>query len=95
MLLTPSAPTRAPIGLAAVGMALIAVCYGLARFAYGLFVPAIRAEFDLDAATAGTVASGSYGAYCVAIVVATLATARWGAGSWRSRRGRVRRSGRP
>ena len=79
MLLTPSAPTRAPIGLAAVGMALVAVCYGLARFAYGLFVPAFRAEFDLDAATAGTVASGSYGAYCVAIVVAALATARWGA----------------
>jgi predicted MFS family arabinose efflux permease len=69
---------RAPIALAAVGMALIAVCYGLARFAYGLFVPTFRAEFGLDAATAGAVASGSYGAYCVAIVVATIATGRWG-----------------
>jgi predicted MFS family arabinose efflux permease len=78
MLLTPSAPTRASIGLAAAGAALIAVCYGLARFAYGLFVPAFRVEFGLDAATAGAVASGSYGAYCVAIVVATVATARWG-----------------
>jgi predicted MFS family arabinose efflux permease len=78
MLLTRTTPTRAPIGLAAVGMALIAVCYGLARFAYGLFVPAFRTEFGLDAATAGAVASGSYGAYCVGIVVATATTARWG-----------------
>jgi predicted MFS family arabinose efflux permease len=36
-------------------------------------------EFGLDATTAGAIASGSYGAYCVAIVVATVATARWGA----------------
>lgn len=68
-----------PARLAAVGMSLIAVCYGFARFAYGLFEPTFRAEFDLDAATAGAVASGSYVAYCVAIVVATAATSRWGA----------------
>ncbi|MET9021580.1 MFS transporter [Actinopolymorpha sp. NPDC004070] len=67
------------VGLAAAGMSLIAVCYGLARFAYGLFVPAFRAEFHLGAATAGAVAAGSYAGYCVAIVVATLATSRWGA----------------
>jgi predicted MFS family arabinose efflux permease len=64
--------------LAAAGLAMIAVCYGLARFAYGLFVPAFGAEFGLDAATAGAIASGSYAAYCLAIVVATLGTARWG-----------------
>src|SRR3978361_816519 len=69
---------RAPIDLAAVGMALIAVCYGLARFAYGLFVPPFRADSGADATPAGAVASGSYGAYCVAIVVATIATGRWG-----------------
>jgi predicted MFS family arabinose efflux permease len=66
------------VWLAAAGLAMIAVCYGLARFAYGLFVPAFTAEFRLDAATAGAIASGSYAAYCVAIVVATVATARWG-----------------
>ncbi len=74
----PGATTGA-VGLAAAGMSLIAVCYGLARFAYGLFVPVFRAEFHLDAATAGAVAAGSYAGYCVAIVVATLATSRWGA----------------
>ncbi|MET0190717.1 MAG: MFS transporter [Pseudonocardia sediminis] len=71
-------PLRAVVGLASAGVALIAVCYGLARVAYGLFVPTFRAEFGLDAATAGAVASGSYVGYCVAIVVATVATARWG-----------------
>jgi predicted MFS family arabinose efflux permease len=65
------------VRLAAAGSALIAVCYGLARFAYGLFVPAFSAEFGLDAATAGAIASSSYAAYCLAIVVATLGTARW------------------
>ena len=78
MLHTETPAVRAPIGLAAAGAALIAVCYGLARFAYGLFVPAFRTEFGLDAATAGAVASGSYVGYCVAIVVAAVATARWG-----------------
>lgn len=61
------------------GLSLIAVCYGLARFAFGLFVPEFRVEFGLDSATAGAIASSSYVAYCVAIVVATVATARWGA----------------
>ena len=73
--------TRAAVGaarLAAAGLAMIAVCYGLARFAYGLFVPAFTAEFGFDAATAGAIASSSYVAYCLAIVVATLGTARWG-----------------
>jgi predicted MFS family arabinose efflux permease len=64
--------------LAAAGLAMIAVCYGLARFAYGLFVPAFTDEFGLDAATTGAIASSSYAAYCVAVVIATLGTVRWG-----------------
>lgn len=71
-------PVAGAVRLAAAGIALIAVCYGLARFAYGLFVPAFSAEFGLDAVTAGAIASSSYAAYCLAIVVATLGTARWG-----------------
>ena len=49
--------------LTGAGLALIAACYGLARFAYGLFVPAFSDEFGLTAATAGAIASGSYAAY--------------------------------
>ncbi|WP_231579561.1 hypothetical protein [Dermacoccus sp. PE3] len=64
--------------LTCAGLALIAVCYGLARFAYGLFVPAFRAEFDLGAGAAGAIGSGSYVIYCLAIVVATVLTPRFG-----------------
>jgi predicted MFS family arabinose efflux permease len=68
----------APIRLAAAGLSLIAVCYGLARFAYGLFLPVLTVEFGFDGAVAGTIASSSYIGYCVAIVAATAATALWG-----------------
>jgi predicted MFS family arabinose efflux permease len=64
--------------LAAAGLAVIAVCYGLARFAYGLFVPAFTAEFGLGAAATGAIAASSYAGYCLAVVAATLATVRWG-----------------
>ncbi|MGD6979259.1 MULTISPECIES: MFS transporter [Citricoccus] len=70
-------PARS-LQLAAAGMSLIAVCYGLARFAYGLFVPAFRGSFALDASTTGMIASGSYVAYCAGILGATLVTPRWG-----------------
>lgn len=69
---------RKALWLTGAGVSLIAVCYGLARFAYGLFVPVFRAEFDLDAATAGAIASGSYAAYSLAIVASTVLTPRWG-----------------
>ncbi len=70
--------TVGSVRLAAAGLAMIAVCYGLARFAYGLFVPAFTAEFGLGTAAAGAIASSSYAGYCVAIVAATVATVRWG-----------------
>lgn len=78
-----NAPTQSGRGpfleLTGAGVALIAVSYGLARFGYGLFVPAFREEFALDATMAGTVAAGSYVSYCVAVVIATLLTPRLGA----------------
>ncbi|ASU85396.1 MFS transporter [Nocardiopsis gilva YIM 90087] len=69
-------PYLHPLRLATAGAALIATCYGIARFAYGLFVPVLRQEFDLDAATAGLIASSSYTAYCIAIVVSMVVTGR-------------------
>ena len=64
--------------LMAAGLSLIAVCYGFARFAYGLFVPALRDEFALTAGAVGMIASGSYVAYCAAIIGSTLLTPRLG-----------------
>ncbi|SDM25967.1 MFS transporter [Allokutzneria albata] len=63
--------------LVAAGVAVIAVTYGLGRYAYGLYLPEFRAEFDMSAATAGALASGGYAAYCLAVVVSAVLTARW------------------
>ena len=71
-------PAPSAIRLAAAGLSLVAVCYGLARFAYGLFLPVLTEEFGLDGTAAGTIASSSYISYCVAVVAATAATAVWG-----------------
>ncbi|GAA3719216.1 YbfB/YjiJ family MFS transporter [Microlunatus aurantiacus] len=65
-------------GLVLAGVGLIATCYGLARFAYGLFAPRIADEFRLTAATTGLIGSGGYVGYCLAIGLSTVATARWG-----------------
>jgi predicted MFS family arabinose efflux permease len=58
------------LGLA--GGAAIAVVYGLARYGYGLFVPALREEFGLSEAVLGLIAGGSY-AGCLAALVAVYA----------------------
>jgi predicted MFS family arabinose efflux permease len=60
------------------GLALIAVTYGLARFAYGLFLPDMRAALGLPSALLGVIGAGSYVGYCVAIVVALAFTSRTG-----------------
>lgn len=67
------------VRLAAAGVGLVGVCYGLARFAYGLFVPVFRDDFGLGPTAAGAIAAGSYAAYCLAVVAATVLTPRLGA----------------
>ncbi|HEX5700401.1 MAG TPA: hypothetical protein VFX77_07105, partial [Rubrobacter sp.] len=44
--------------LVAPGLALIAVTYGLARFAYGLFLPDMREAFDLSPSLLGLIGAG-------------------------------------
>lgn len=65
-------------GLVLCGVALIATCYGLARFAYGLFSPTLADEFSLSAGLAGLIGAGSYVGYCAAIGLSTVLTVRWG-----------------
>lgn len=60
------------------GAALIGTCYGLARFAYGLFLPQFRTEFAIDSASSGVIGAGSYVGYCLAIVASLVLTPRWG-----------------
>ena len=74
----PTLTRRDELALSAAGLCLIGACYGLARFAYGLFVPSFRAEFSLDATATGIIASGGYVVYCVAVLAASVLTPRLG-----------------
>ncbi len=69
---------RGNVGLVSAGLAMIAVTYGLARFAYGLFLPELREAFDLDASVLGAIGAGSYVGYCGAIVVSLVYTSKVG-----------------
>jgi len=64
--------------LIAAAFALTALSYGLARFAYGLLLPQIRADLSLSAAAAGWIGGGAFGAYCLGIIFASLAGAKLG-----------------
>lgn len=64
--------------LVAPGLALIAVTYGLARFAYGLFLPEMREALDLPTSLLGVIGAGSYLGYCIAVVISLIYTSRTG-----------------
>lgn len=67
--------------IGAVGFGLIAICYGFARFAFGLFLPQIDGELDLGSSLSGVISGGSFLGYCIAIVVSAWLTERIGARS--------------
>lgn len=64
---------------AGLGAAIIAMSYGLARFAYGLFVPPIRKELELGADVMGSVGSMAFIGFIVASIVAAPLARRLGA----------------
>jgi len=66
-------------GFAVLGAALIAIAYGLARFAFGLFVPPIRAELGLSPDVIGVVGSLAFVSFTLASLVAPLIADRLGA----------------
>ncbi|MBK1651342.1 MFS transporter [Halorhodospira halochloris] len=65
-------------GFAILGAGLIAIAYGLARYAFGLFVPSIRSEIGLSASEVGVVSSLAFISFCLASVVAPLIVDRLG-----------------
>lgn len=69
---------RTGTALTAGGFALIALCYGLARFAFGLFLPAMREDLPLSDTLSGAIAGGAFGGYCLAIIVSAALTERFG-----------------
>lgn len=73
---------RAPLNAkryALLGAALIAMSYGLARFAFGLYVPSIRADLGLSADIIGRVGALPYVSFCLASVFAAGVVDRLGA----------------
>lgn len=69
---------KSRFNLVAAGFALTALSYGLARFAYGLLLPAISADLSLSVTAAGWIGGSAFAAYCVGIVFAFVAGARLG-----------------
>jgi predicted MFS family arabinose efflux permease len=57
---------------------MIAVCYGLARFGYGLFLPEFRDAFHLTPGLLGLTGAGSYVGYCLSVGVSGYLSPRWG-----------------
>lgn len=53
------------------GTLMIAVTYGLARFAFGLLLPNISSDLKLGSGTMGMISSATYIAYCLAIAIST------------------------
>ncbi|GHD49511.1 Predicted arabinose efflux permease, MFS family [Marinobacter persicus] len=64
---------------ALLGAALIAISYGLARFAFGLFVPPIRDELALSSYVVGIIGALPLISFVFATLVAPLAAVRLGA----------------
>lgn len=66
-------------GFAFFGASLIAISYGLARFAFGLFVPPIRAELGLTPELIGIIGALPLVSFLLATLVAPVAADRLGA----------------
>ncbi len=66
-------------GFALFGAALVAISYGLARFAFGLFVPPIRADLELSAYAIGVIGALPLISFSLAMPVAPFAADRMGA----------------
>lgn len=65
--------------LAVTGFLLIAVTYGMARFAWGLMLPSVGQDITLNPRAAGVIAACSYIAYCFSSLGAAWITGRYGA----------------
>lgn len=82
------------IGIGVGGASVVGVAFGMARYAYGMTVPDVRAEFGLSEMLLGLIASGTFAGYLIGLVSVPRLEARRGprrrpwavcAGSWAGR----------
>jgi MFS transporter, DHA1 family, inner membrane transport protein len=84
---TAETPSAGPVGhllspstrFALFGASLIAISFGLARFAFGLFVPAIRDDLQLNPQSVGLIGALPLISFVLASLVASSLTNRLGA----------------
>ncbi|WP_163558209.1 MFS transporter [Halomonas sp. NO4] len=67
-----------PLGMATLGSGVIAITYGLARFVFGLFLPAMRDELTISATMAGVIGALPFLSFVFAILAAPWVTSRLG-----------------
>jgi len=60
------------------GITMVAATYGLARYAYGLFLPDIQLDLGLSTAFMGMVAGGSYAGFLAATLLGSYLSANFG-----------------
>ncbi|YBV94654.1 MFS transporter (plasmid) [Phyllobacteriaceae bacterium JZ32] len=65
------------LNLVAAGFTLTALTYGLARFAFGLLLPDVRADLAIDAAGAGWIGGSAFATYCLGVAVTMVAGTRF------------------
>ncbi|WP_148255377.1 MFS transporter [Aidingimonas lacisalsi] len=70
--------TLSPLGMATLGSGVIAITYGLARFVFGLFLPAMRDELTISATMAGVIGALPFLSFVFAILAAPWVTRRLG-----------------
>lgn len=71
--------TLSNMGFALFGAALVAISYGLARFAFGLFVPSISDELSMSSYVVGIIGALPFISFVLATLVAPFAADRLGA----------------
>ena len=69
---------RSTIQVSIGGAAVVGVAFGMARYAYGLTLPAIRSEFGLPEVLLGAIASGTFFGYLVGLLFGPRLSARRG-----------------
>ncbi|ART64106.1 MFS transporter [Kushneria marisflavi] len=62
------------VGMAILGSGVIAITYGLARFVFGLFLPAMRDEMTIRPAMAGIIGALPFLSFVIAIIAAPAIT---------------------
>lgn len=61
-----------------IGLPMIAITYGFARFSYGLVLPYLREDLNMSQAMAGAIASSAYLSYIITIFIAMMFMQKWG-----------------